>query len=372
MHQVLSSTPRAWGKDPPELVLLFASPRHDIAQVARQAVGRFPEATVITASSAGEFTEQGATQGGISALFVRWGEVSVSSTLLESMRGEPELLKQRLLSTFADDILEWAVRGRSYPVTLLLCDSFSPEFEPLVRELGKTPYDDYVFAGAGAADDGALVGSAVALGARAAPAGAVALHAFSKHPWGVGVDTGLMPSGSRMAVTRADGQRVIELDGLPAWEAYRARSTQGSDNAAVPHRALHTSELGVLLFDQLVGIRAPRKPEPDGSMLFGAPVPEGSTVTFVEATPTQLAAAATRAARAAEAALEGPAAGVLVFSSLARRLRLDDDHLEVRAVAEVFPNTPIAGFLSYAEVARTPVSLGGYYNSSVVVIAIPA
>ncbi len=373
VHAALSSVPRSWGKSRPDLIFVFASPRHDIARVNALLLVRFPGTTIVSTSSAGELTERGVQSGGLSILLVRWGDVSATPALVESMAGAPGALRRALLSRFTDDLLESAVRGRAYPVTLLFGDSFSSSLEKLVIEMGRTPLDDHVFAGAGAADDCQLIESKVALGAKAAVGGAVAVQLFSKNRWGVGTDLGLDPAGDRMTVTRAHKERVIELNGEPAVLAYQARVSRSGvwDSSPAPGQRLLTSELGLMLFDQLVSVRAPRKIEPDGSILLSGALPEGSTVSFVEGSAARLAEAASRAARGAAASLDGPAAGVLVFSSVSRRLRCEDPGVEVRAIAEVFPGVPIAGFASYAEVARTPTSLGGYYNSSIVVVAIP-
>jgi hypothetical protein len=45
---------------------------------------------------------------------------------------------------------------------------------------------------------------------------------------------------------------------------------------------------------------------------------------------------------------------------------------EVEAVGRVFPNVPIAGFLTYGEIARFRGKLDGWHNSTAVVAAIPA
>jgi hypothetical protein len=45
---------------------------------------------------------------------------------------------------------------------------------------------------------------------------------------------------------------------------------------------------------------------------------------------------------------------------------------EVDAVCKVFGDVPVAGFLTYGEIARYPGSLDGWHNATVVVAAIPA
>src|SRR5262245_35534018 len=52
----------------PRAVVFFASPRLDGAVIGRTVRGRYPGAAVIGCTSAGEFTNEGSLQGGVSAL----------------------------------------------------------------------------------------------------------------------------------------------------------------------------------------------------------------------------------------------------------------------------------------------------------------
>ncbi len=50
----------------------------------------------------------------------------------------------------------------------------------------------------------------------------------------------------------------------------------------------------------------------------------------------------------------------------------DSFHREVEAVRSVFPQTPICGFLTYGEIARTNDKLDGWHIATAIVAAIPA
>ena len=44
---------------------------------------------------------------------------------------------------------------------------------------------------------------------------------------------------------------------------------------------------------------------------------------------------------------------------------------EIRAIAAELPGAPLAGFLSYGEIARIKGKLDGYHNNTLVIVAIP-
>jgi hypothetical protein len=69
----------------------------------------------------------------------------------------------------------------------------------------------------------------------------------------------------------------------------------------------------------------------------------------------------------------GRAAGVLLFDCVCRGMILKDQfQKEIDAVRAVFPDVPIAGFLTYGEIARFKGRLDGWHNTTTVVAAIPA
>jgi hypothetical protein len=68
----------------------------------------------------------------------------------------------------------------------------------------------------------------------------------------------------------------------------------------------------------------------------------------------------------------GPASGVLVFDCICRGMILGREfQREIDAVKDVFPDTPIAGFLTYGEIAKFRGKLDGWHNATAVVAAIP-
>ncbi|MEI9947781.1 MAG: FIST N-terminal domain-containing protein [Pseudomonadota bacterium] len=91
------------------------------------------------------------------------------------------------------------------------------------------------------------------MGATVAADSAVALHVFSRKPWGVGVDHGLRPTSSPMRVTRAKDNVVHEIDGAPAFEAYRAHAAKRGITLSHANAAPYmiANEIGIHFFERI-------------------------------------------------------------------------------------------------------------------------
>jgi len=180
-----------------------------------------------------------------------------------------------------------------------------------------------------------------------------------------------------MRVTKAEGNRICEIDRRPAFEVYRdyARTRFGLD--LLPERAapfFMAHQLGVFHYDSLSHARAALRVESDGSLVCAGAVSDFSSVCILTGDPAAMIDAAQRAALEAAEQLQGhPVAGVLVFDCVCREAMLGAAFdREIGAIASVFRDAPIAGFLTYGEIARARGRLEGWHNATVVVVAIPA
>jgi methyl-accepting chemotaxis protein len=87
-----------------------------------------------------------------------------------------------------------------------------------------------------------------------------------------------------------------------------------------------------------------------------------------------MVSAAKRAAEEALKNLKGArASAVLLFDCVCRGMILDREFgREIEAIRSVFPDVPVAGLLTYGEIARFKGRLDGWHNTTAVVAAIPA
>jgi methyl-accepting chemotaxis protein len=355
---------------------VFASPRHDLGAALAAAKRAMPAATFAGCTTAGEITERGLTRGGLALLLVSSPEMQLELRTATHVKADPRKAAAELGRGFTDAASEAAKKGLSASSTMLLVDGLNGAGEDLVGELlGATSRFQQVVGGA-AGDDGAFKATHVGGAGLAATDAALALHVFSKRPWGVGVDHGLRPTTDRMQVTRAAKNVVHEIDGRPAFEVYREHAARRG-TTLTPETAgsfLIGNELGIYFFDKLHRARAPLSVGADGSLTCAGEIPQGASICILDGEPDSMVEAAGRAAQEARKGLgDGEAAAVLLFDCVCRGMILDGSFgREIEAVRAAFPGVPVAGFLTYGEIARFKGHMDGWHNTTAVVAAIPA
>jgi hypothetical protein len=364
------------GGAPPSFGILFASPRHDLAVALAEAERAAPGTAFFGCSTAGEITERGLTRGNLAAMVVSSDETAISLSVTEGVKANPAEAARRLCADFAAQMKSASAKGLSMSTSVLLVDGLNGAGECVVNEVLSATRSFQQVVGGAAGDDGAFAATKVGARGKATTDSAAVLHTFSRKPWGVGVDHGLKPNSSRMRVTRASANVVQQIDGRPAFDVYKEfAARRGVD--LTPQNAgpfLIANELGIHVFDELRRARAPLKVGADGSLTCAADIPEGASVSILDGEPGSMVAAARRAAEEARKNLAGAqAAGVLLFDCVCRGMILDGRFgQEIEAVRSIFPGVPVAGLLTYGEIARFKGRLDGWHNTTAVVAAIPA
>ncbi len=363
----------------PTFGFLFAAPSLDLAaclSAAREVAG----ADLIGCTTAGEFTERGLTHGGVVVMLVA-AESSLHATASAAgMRADVHAVGARLCDSFKARAGEARRKGMAFSTTVALMDGLAGTGEVLIGEIaGGTQAIQQVVGGA-AGDEGAFSatrvgGAGAAVGEPAGTDQAAVVHVFGRSPWGIGIGHGLEATTDRMRVTRASGNVVYEIDGKPAFRVYEehARKRGITLTASFAGDYLIGNEIGILLGDRVTRARAPLSVGADGSLTCAAAIRQGASVAILDGKPASMLAAAQQAATEARDNLEGTkAAGVLIFDCICRGMILKDQFMnEVAAIREVFGQVPIAGFLTYGEIANYKGTLDGWHNSTAVVVAIP-
>ncbi len=355
---------------------LFASPGVDLqASMAavREATG---VAELIACTTAGEVTEKKLLHGGVSLMLVA-GDVTTQSNVALGLKRDPLKAAGVLLDNLPATRRAAAAREHRHLTTVLLTDGLTGTAERLVNAM----YDANVhgstqIVGGAAGDEGAFKETRIGVNRFVASDAATALHVFSVKPWGVGVGHGLEPTTKQMRVTKAHDNVVVEIDGEPAFAVYeRHAAARGihltRENAS---RYLIGNEMGIHFFEKVSRARAALSVDEHGALVCAAEVPKGSMISILDGQSAKMIAAARAAAEQAHARLNGaPVAGVLLFDCVCRGMILADAFSsEIEAVRGVFGEVPVAGFLTYGEIARHPRSLDGWHNATAVVVAIPA
>ncbi len=360
----------------PAFGFLFAGPKHDLRALVRTARAASGGAEFLACSTAGEFTEAGLTHHGVVAFLVASESLGHQARFASGMKDDPEGVARALCRGFDELKTEAFAHDRLRSTTVLLTDGLAGTGERTLQAVSELTGPFQQIAGAAAAAEGDFAATAVAAGEESGGDAAAALHVFGAQAWGVGVGHGLEPASEPMVVTRAEGNVVYELDGRPAFEVYRQHARQRGIELTVDNAGpyLIGNELGLFFFDRVDKARAPLAVGEDGSLTCAADVPAASTVCILDGEPGKMIAAARRAAEEARENLNGAdAAGVLLFDCVCRGMILGDGFQEeIEAVRSVFGEVPVAGFLTYGEIARYRGRFGGWHNTTAVVLAVPA
>ncbi len=361
---------------PARLGFLFASAKHDLKVALETARGVAKGCEFLGCQTAGEFTERGLTRGGISTLVLAAEAMVFDVAFATGMKADFEGAARTLCAGFHAVTRDAGAKGLGLSTTVLLVDGLAGTGERLVKDVmhGTRMFQQVV--GGAAGDDGAFKATSVGARGNAASDSAAAVHVFDKVNWGIGVDHGLRPKTQRMTVTKAKGNVVYELDGRPAFDVYQDyAATRGVKlEPATAGTFLIGNELGVFFLDELHHARAPVGVGASGELNLVADISEGASVCILDGEPDSMVEACGRAAREARENLRGAGcAGVLVFDCVCRGMILGDKfQREIEAVRQVFPDVPVAGFLTYGEIARFRGRLDGWHNTTTVVAAIPA
>lgn len=358
----------------PVLVCVFASAVFSLQEALQTLQRQWPTATIIGASSSGEFTETEEMGQAISAWAV-WGDFEVQASLASNLKAAPEdavvSLGGELNKQFPDHphrvgiLLLDAMSGRGEETTLLAATLLG-EDEP-VRLVGGA-----------AGDDLAMEHTWVGVGTEAREDAVVLAFLHGRHPFGIGVQHGHEAKSRPLTVTRATGNLVQELEGRPAWEVWREEMT--ALNPGVDFDPLTQNELTPYFFTHAasltsgteIKVRSPLQRTEDGALAFACGLPEGAVIRLTNSDVAQQLASARAAAEQAREQLGGrKPAGALVFDCICRKLILQESFGEaITAISGTLGGVPVAGFETYGEIALDVSDLSGFHNSTTVVLAV--
>lgn len=359
----------------PILGIVFATSKLDLAEMAAGVAQVLGDAPVIGCSSAGEFVTDRISDGGVAVSLLWSDELGVAVGLGEGLRANTPRAVRQLCAELKRDVRTPAPPGASHRSVLLLSDGMAGNGEGLVDALAMELGGGVTLVGGAAGDDAAFKETFVLLGRRVVKDAAVAAELRSRKKLGVGVRHGWCAASPPGTVTRAEGARLFEIDGRPAIEMYR-RHAEKLGVTLTPenqNQFVVTHELGIVLMNDELKVRAPLSVNDDGSIDCATEVPVGQQVRIVEGDHEAIIAAARTAAEHAVQAIGGHApAGAIVFDCVARKLVLGEGfRREVEAFQRVV-GAPVMGFNTYGEIARVRGQLSGFHNTTAVVAVLPA
>lgn len=195
---------------------------------------------------------------------------------------------------------------------------------------------------------------------------------FSEKPFGVGMSHGWDPVAGPYRVTASTGNRLHELNGIPAREVYGDYASEHD---------LDVSDETIFLMQNIIGIedgdntklRVPLAVEEDGTLICSTDVPVGAVVHIMRSDLDHVMACTEEAIESASADDPGGQyAGALLIGCVATRLQLGDDFPSTIArAAEKLGTARIGGCAAFGQIARIGSAFTGRQSAASVVCLIP-
>ncbi|PHR54531.1 MAG: hypothetical protein COA44_12940 [Arcobacter sp.] len=150
-----------------------------------------------------------------------------------------------------------------------------------------------------------------------------------------------VPIGNEMTITKAEGNRVYEINGISAYETYRKYL---GENAARKLPRIGVEFPLIMQEDGLTIARAIMKTHDDGSLSFAGNLPKGAKVRFGVGNPELILS---HGRENAQVILKYPVESVFIYSCMARRRFLQEN---IEAELELYSqDIPVSGFFTYGE-----------------------
>lgn len=336
---------------PPDLVLVFATSRHEPARVLEGLWSRLPASTrLLGCSSFAEIGDRDALSGSVTAMGIDFDRVEWELFKLDAV-GE---------SSEAGKVLGERVRGFDPKLVVVLPDGMAVNSAKLVRSMREVLGEECAIVGGVASESLEFVRTFEFFDREVLEGGVVALALRGPIRVATSARAGFQPVGVTRTCTRVeDDKRILELDGESALGLYKDFL-----GPTVVERPNIGTEFPLALIEGAGGdymasdersqvIRVVRQlDEERGALLCGGDVYEGARVRMTRGTKEDLIAAAVSAAQEAKAAFPDATIGFF-FNCAGRKLVLGArHHEEIRAAFEAIgTELPKIGFYTYGELA---------------------
>jgi hypothetical protein len=356
------------GRSDLKLLIVFASAEHDLrALLDGIAPGDVP---LVGCSTAGEIGSSGPADQSVVVMAIGGEGFAVATARATGASGrlrEAGAEAARCLHELDD---------REHRTLLLLTDGLAGDQQEVVRGAYGVAGSVVPLVGGCAGDDLAMEATHQLFGTEVMRDAVVAVALGSDAPLGIGVQHGWRRVGEPVLVTSSVGNRVLTLDDRPALDVYLDRlgapAAARTDPGAFTRFAL-THPLGLGRRSGEDHVRFVCEADfAERTLGCIASVPQGAIAWFMEGDAGSVLHATDAACSAALDPLwQQPPLGVLAFDCIARRGVLGDGGIrrEVERIGEVCGGSPVAGFYTYGEIARTR-GMSGFHNQTLVVLAL--
>jgi hypothetical protein len=357
------------GGQPPALVMVFTTPRHQLDRLLAGVRSRTGSTLLVGATTSGEIV-RGTYLGfgaGVAVLAMTAGPYRFGAASRDHIRGDLGRAARELVAESRERA------GRSaHAAVLLMADAMAGDLQELVQGVYRAAGPKVSLVGGAAGDELKFVRCLVLHDDRVVEEGAVAVWIAAEQPLRVVTRHGWEPVGKGMHVTRAAGTTIEELDGRPAATVYEEQLGLAG-RPIPPDRFWGTSILhpfGLMQDDGTSVIRVARSKTDRGELrIQGCLPPPGCEVRVMNGSVDSLLEVVGEVGGACLGSRRN--AGVLLAFSCAARAAILGARApeEARRLQDSAGEVPTFGFYCCGEFARTAGILGTH-NATLTAIAL--
>ncbi len=336
-----------------DFLLVFGSSKHQ-QQALLDGIKEISSAPMVGGTTAGEISQQGATQSSVIVTAISSDQVKFYGGV-----GQPVATHEiEAGEQAARQALKQCEEQEMKKSFLMFPDGLAGDGRSIIQGAQNVLGEDFEIVGGVLGDDGAFQKTYQYFNGQVYENAVVGALVCGDIVTGCGVRTGWTSIGNQMKCTKSVSNIMFELDDKPALEVYKRYL--GPERADRLPAISFEYPLGIidekaLIEDQeYLRLRAPLSiSKEQGSMTFGAAIPEGTRVAITAASRHQIIQAAKEAAQQAKTTMGG-AKPLLVmdFAGVGRKLVLGPRAAEeVKAIQAIIGDqVPLAGFYSYGEI----------------------
>lgn len=325
---------------PPVLSILFTTDAYAPKAVLDAVLKKINGSKLLGFCCGGIITTEGVQTQGV-GLCTLSGNLRTTTTLQKGLSRNPEEAGRNAGEALLQD-------GIQQGTVIALPDGFQADLSEVLRGLYNRMGATFRYIGGGAGDNLKFF-KTHQFTEQGFANDALAAAVVDNIAVSTGIGHGWTPMGDPLVMTKVQGKIVYEIDGIPAFEAYRKRLGDISKEEFQRQGMFHP--LGFPdVFGQYI-IRDPLTVNDDNSINFVTEVPSHAVGNIMEAEIKQLIETAERAGKQAVSGVHKPSF-VLLFDCISRVLLMGDRfNKEIRAIRNaVGPKVPLLGALTFGEI----------------------
>ena len=344
---------------PPTISFLFTAGNYDPAEVLTGVQSIIGPSKLVGASTYGIITRGGVCTAGGGVCCLGGPNIRATTYLEKSL--------STVGSAYAGNfnIVTLSHQGKAKTV-FVFPDGFGNNISALLRQLHDSMGPGYSYAGGGTGDN-LDKRCTYQLTDEGVTTGGFSLATVYGVDFEFGLGHGWQPTGEPMLVTRAEGKRVYELDGVTAFSRY-ASSLAIADSNDFSHVSMKYP-LGILCRGGEFLLRDPLQVGDDGSIVFVTEIPPNTVVTIMTPPPGGDVSQVKSEILYNTYASAPKAKIMFVFDCVSRYFLLGEafERNLTQALAGIEPTLPVFGCLSFGEIS----SISGaplFYNKCITAV----